>query len=190
MPSASSDCGRSESRLWLSESQFISAISGARPLWQLSSFTWTHPPTTALATSRVTAVPIPSLLLLSQTQGLASFCEVLYNAERSRRATSCQMVMTVTVWFTTALGTVRAPKLSSITVFTQAFATGYGHATRVSAFARHLLSLERRPMVYIVSSAPKQVFADSVAAGGMPFHASQIRGTCYLSESILQECRH
>ncbi|KZT73070.1 hypothetical protein DAEQUDRAFT_808608 [Daedalea quercina L-15889] len=44
---------------------------------------------------------------------------------------------------------------------------GYGHATRVSAFARHLLSLERRPAVYIVSSAPKQVFADSVATGAI-----------------------
>ncbi|TFY57485.1 hypothetical protein EVJ58_g6990 [Rhodofomes roseus] len=42
---------------------------------------------------------------------------------------------------------------------------GYGHATRVSAFARHLLSLDPRPTVHIVSSAPKQVFADSIAAG-------------------------
>ena len=51
--------------------------------------------------------------------------------------------------------------------YTNHGATGYGHATRVSAFARHLLELERRPSVYIVSSAPIQVFADSVAAGGM-----------------------
>ncbi|KAF8969229.1 transmembrane amino acid transporter protein-domain-containing protein [Flammula alnicola] len=44
---------------------------------------------------------------------------------------------------------------------------GYGHATRVSAFARHLLSSEGadRPLIYIVSSAPEHVFADSIACG-------------------------
>ncbi|KIM40581.1 hypothetical protein M413DRAFT_446014 [Hebeloma cylindrosporum] len=44
---------------------------------------------------------------------------------------------------------------------------GYGHATRVSAFARHLLSVkeEDRPFVYIVSSAPEHVFSDSIACG-------------------------
>ncbi|KAI0663898.1 hypothetical protein C8Q70DRAFT_906830 [Cubamyces menziesii] len=42
---------------------------------------------------------------------------------------------------------------------------GYGHATRVSAFASHLLRLESRPAVHIVSSAPKHVFSDSVALG-------------------------
>ncbi|PPQ69179.1 hypothetical protein CVT24_000027 [Panaeolus cyanescens] len=44
---------------------------------------------------------------------------------------------------------------------------GYGHATRVSAFTRHLLSLEetRRPIVYIVSSAPRRIFADSISCG-------------------------
>ncbi|KAI0787436.1 hypothetical protein C8Q74DRAFT_1251708 [Fomes fomentarius] len=42
---------------------------------------------------------------------------------------------------------------------------GYGHATRVSAFARHLLSLDNRPNIHIVSSAPKHVFADSIAVG-------------------------
>uniref|UniRef100_A0A8H7Y3N0 Inositol hexakisphosphate-domain-containing protein n=1 Tax=Psilocybe cubensis TaxID=181762 RepID=A0A8H7Y3N0_PSICU len=44
---------------------------------------------------------------------------------------------------------------------------GYGHATRVSAFTRYLLSgnpLER-PIVYIVSSAPEHVFSDSIACG-------------------------
>ncbi|KAF8917219.1 hypothetical protein CPB85DRAFT_1374290 [Mucidula mucida] len=43
----------------------------------------------------------------------------------------------------------------------------YGHATRVSAFTCHLLSLplERRPSVHIVSSAPKRVFSDSIALG-------------------------
>ena len=44
--------------------------------------------------------------------------------------------------------------------------TGYGHATRVSAFARHLLSLENAPTIHIVSSAPKHVFADSIVVGG------------------------
>ncbi|KAF8199665.1 hypothetical protein BJ912DRAFT_949874 [Pholiota molesta] len=44
---------------------------------------------------------------------------------------------------------------------------GYGHATRVSAFARHLLSVDEanRPVIYIVSSAPEHVFADSIACG-------------------------
>ncbi|KAF9485183.1 hypothetical protein BDN70DRAFT_871569 [Pholiota conissans] len=44
---------------------------------------------------------------------------------------------------------------------------GYGHATRVSAFARHLLSEDEgnRPIIYIVSSAPEHVFADSIACG-------------------------
>ncbi|KAJ6512735.1 hypothetical protein C8R45DRAFT_812615 [Mycena sanguinolenta] len=44
---------------------------------------------------------------------------------------------------------------------------GYGHATRVSALATHLLRLpeSERPVVYIVSSAPKHVFADSVILG-------------------------
>ncbi|EIN10048.1 hypothetical protein PUNSTDRAFT_102022 [Punctularia strigosozonata HHB-11173 SS5] len=42
---------------------------------------------------------------------------------------------------------------------------GYGHATRVSAFAGHLLSLNPQPTVYIVSSAPRHVFADSIAQG-------------------------
>ncbi|KAJ7145105.1 hypothetical protein C8R43DRAFT_1012830 [Mycena crocata] len=46
---------------------------------------------------------------------------------------------------------------------------GYGHATRVSALAGHLLRLPEpyRPAVYIVSSAPKHVFADSVALGAL-----------------------
>lgn len=42
---------------------------------------------------------------------------------------------------------------------------GYGHATRVSAFACHLLRLDPPPTVHIVSSAPKHVFADSLALG-------------------------
>ncbi|OCH85724.1 hypothetical protein OBBRIDRAFT_784503 [Obba rivulosa] len=42
---------------------------------------------------------------------------------------------------------------------------GYGHATRVSAFACHLLSLDPRPTIHIVSSAPTHVFADSLALG-------------------------
>ncbi|KAJ7036295.1 hypothetical protein C8F04DRAFT_483711 [Mycena alexandri] len=44
---------------------------------------------------------------------------------------------------------------------------GYGHATRVSALASHLLRVPEpdRPAVYIVSSAPKHVFADSILLG-------------------------
>ncbi|KAF7968808.1 hypothetical protein HWV62_29284 [Athelia sp. TMB] len=44
---------------------------------------------------------------------------------------------------------------------------GFGHATRVSAFASHLLALAPKPTVYLISSAPKYVFADSVAAGAV-----------------------
>ncbi|KAJ6545041.1 hypothetical protein DFH09DRAFT_1282173 [Mycena vulgaris] len=46
---------------------------------------------------------------------------------------------------------------------------GYGHATRVSALAGHLLRLPEvnRPTVHIVSSAPKHVFADSVVLGAL-----------------------
>ncbi|THH13145.1 hypothetical protein EW146_g7042 [Bondarzewia mesenterica] len=44
---------------------------------------------------------------------------------------------------------------------------GYGHATRVSAFASHLLSLQPQPTIYIVSSAPRHVFADSIALGAL-----------------------
>ncbi|EKM58428.1 uncharacterized protein PHACADRAFT_117373, partial [Phanerochaete carnosa HHB-10118-sp] len=44
---------------------------------------------------------------------------------------------------------------------------GYGHATRVSAFASHLLRLTPQPVVHIVSSAPKHVFADSIALGAL-----------------------
>ncbi|KAK6984219.1 hypothetical protein R3P38DRAFT_2662491 [Favolaschia claudopus] len=44
---------------------------------------------------------------------------------------------------------------------------GYGHATRVSAMATHLLHIpeSNRPVVHIVSSAPKLVFADSISLG-------------------------
>ncbi|KAF7309042.1 hypothetical protein MKEN_01105800 [Mycena kentingensis (nom. inval.)] len=46
---------------------------------------------------------------------------------------------------------------------------GYGHATRVSALAQHLLDLDAslKPAVYIVSSAPKHVFVDSIAKGAI-----------------------
>ncbi|KAG1819919.1 hypothetical protein EV424DRAFT_1539719 [Suillus variegatus] len=42
---------------------------------------------------------------------------------------------------------------------------GYGHATRVSAFARHLLNLDSRTTIHIISSAPKHVFNDSISLG-------------------------
>ncbi|KIM84213.1 hypothetical protein PILCRDRAFT_403319 [Piloderma croceum F 1598] len=48
---------------------------------------------------------------------------------------------------------------------------GFGHATRVSAFASHLLSLTPQPTIYIVSSAPKHVFNDSVALGAHYKHS-------------------
>ena len=51
---------------------------------------------------------------------------------------------------------------------------GYGHATRVSAFASHLLNLsdaERPVTIYIVSSAPQHVFAQSIACGARYRHA-------------------
>ena len=44
---------------------------------------------------------------------------------------------------------------------------GFGHATRVAAFARHLLSLEESHTVYIVSSAPERVFATAIALGAI-----------------------
>jgi predicted glycosyltransferase len=44
---------------------------------------------------------------------------------------------------------------------------GLGHATRVSALASALLSLDSRPTVHIVSSAPKHAFADCIAAGAL-----------------------
>ncbi|KAF9223707.1 hypothetical protein BS17DRAFT_802241 [Gyrodon lividus] len=44
---------------------------------------------------------------------------------------------------------------------------GYGHATRVSAFARHLRGLEGKPTIYIISSAPRHVFEDSINLGAI-----------------------
>ncbi|KAI0342725.1 hypothetical protein BDW22DRAFT_1357213 [Trametopsis cervina] len=49
---------------------------------------------------------------------------------------------------------------------------GYGHATRVSAFTTHLLSLRPQPFVYIVSSAPQHVFSGSLALGAFYRQAS------------------
>lgn len=42
---------------------------------------------------------------------------------------------------------------------------GYGHATRVSALASHLLQLSPKPTVTIVSEAPPHVFSDSMKLG-------------------------
>src|SRR6266850_8146692 len=44
---------------------------------------------------------------------------------------------------------------------------GFGHATRVSEFARHLLSLQESHTVYIISSAPKHVFSTAIALGAI-----------------------
>ncbi|KAK2460945.1 hypothetical protein APHAL10511_007415 [Amanita phalloides] len=51
---------------------------------------------------------------------------------------------------------------------------GYGHATRVSAFACHLLKLadvERPVILYIISSAPRHIFVQSIACGARYRHA-------------------
>ncbi|KAG1859305.1 hypothetical protein F4604DRAFT_1684765 [Suillus subluteus] len=50
---------------------------------------------------------------------------------------------------------------------------GYGHATWVSAFARHLLNLDSRMTIHIVSSAPKHVFNDSISLGAL-YHFAEI----------------
>lgn len=42
---------------------------------------------------------------------------------------------------------------------------GYGHATRVSAFASSLLKISNSISIHIVSSAPAHVFSDSIKAG-------------------------
>jgi hypothetical protein len=72
-------------------------------------------------------------------------------------------------WPTIAPDMVRtiARSLTTILYAFFIFFSGYGHATRVSAFARHLLSVDEanRPVIYIVSSAPEHVFADSIACG-------------------------
>jgi hypothetical protein len=45
---------------------------------------------------------------------------------------------------------------------------GYGHATRVSALACHLLRFKGNNVkIHIVSSAPRHVFADSIALGAL-----------------------
>ncbi len=59
---------------------------------------------------------------------------------------------------------------------------GYGHATRVSAFASHLLQLPERPLIHIISSAPKHVFADSIALGGMVRSSHKLRRFLTLSK--------
>lgn len=44
---------------------------------------------------------------------------------------------------------------------------GYGHATRVSAFASALLNLDPVPVIYIVSSAPKHIFSQCTRVGAV-----------------------
>ena len=61
-----------------------------------------------------------------------------------------------------------------VPTYTNSFLAGYGHATRVSAFACHLLKLSdvQRPVIlYIVSPAPQHVFAQSIAIGARYRHA-------------------
>ncbi|GLB40222.1 putative inositol hexakisphosphate [Lyophyllum shimeji] len=71
----------------------------------------------------------------------------------------------VTVNYLTSIA--EAPVMSPLCFAYYCSGHGYGHATRVSAFACHLLNLPAalRPTVYITSSAPKHVFADSIALG-------------------------
>src|ERR1700753_498101 len=47
------------------------------------------------------------------------------------------------------------------------FISGYGHATRVSAFASALLALDPAPLIYIVSSAPKHIFSQCTRVGAI-----------------------
>ena len=58
-------------------------------------------------------------------------------------------------------------QLSAQSYFPTRLSLGFGHATRVSAFARHILSLDESHRVNIVSSAPKHVFATSIALGAI-----------------------
>ncbi|KAJ3778064.1 hypothetical protein FB446DRAFT_699449 [Lentinula raphanica] len=53
---------------------------------------------------------------------------------------------------------------------------GFGHGTRVSAFASQLLRLpeDQRPTVHIVSSAPSHVFNDSISLGALYRYADWI----------------
>ncbi|KAF9787482.1 hypothetical protein BJ322DRAFT_1099555 [Thelephora terrestris] len=44
---------------------------------------------------------------------------------------------------------------------------GYGHATRVSAFASALLTLNPPPVIYIVSSAPRHIFSQCTGIGAI-----------------------
>ncbi|KAJ7592874.1 hypothetical protein C8J56DRAFT_780240 [Mycena floridula] len=44
---------------------------------------------------------------------------------------------------------------------------GYGHATRVDAFASHLLNNHEKPTIFLVSSAPEHVFVDSISKGAV-----------------------
>ncbi|KAF8525936.1 hypothetical protein BU17DRAFT_83440 [Hysterangium stoloniferum] len=48
---------------------------------------------------------------------------------------------------------------------------GYGHATRVSAFASALLSLDDKPEVYIISSTPMRMFSECLNLGAQYRHA-------------------
>lgn len=48
-----------------------------------------------------------------------------------------------------------------------AIVSGYGHATRVSAFASALLSLDPTPVIHIVSSAPKHIFSQCLKVGAI-----------------------
>jgi L-arabinokinase len=60
---------------------------------------------------------------------------------------------------------VRIHRCLAIRKIPHFFSIGYGHATRVSAFARHLLNLDSRMTIHIISSAPKHVFSDSISLG-------------------------
>lgn len=64
-------------------------------------------------------------------------------------------------------GVVDQPGSLCLVYYCSHLVPGYGHATRVSALTRHLLSLNEELTVHIVSSAPKHVFADCIVEGAI-----------------------
>lgn len=60
---------------------------------------------------------------------------------------------------------VRWIRCSLLRWYLTGLVSGYGHATRVSAFTSALLSLDPAPVVFIVSSAPGHIFSQCVGAG-------------------------
>lgn len=66
---------------------------------------------------------------------------------------------------------------------------GYGHATRVSAFATHLRNSTYSPTVYIISSAPQNVFSQALNNGALYRNADIdpviVQPVAYVSQSTV-----